>query len=190
MEYSVAGVRCPGAEAYRPSKLSICNTEWLRRNVAYSPFYSHHFCLKRESNHRPVASFHAPSDATEWQKLRKSATKRWTVGCTLPQSPGPHAQTGGWRRCFGILISKSERHKRRQLKWSSELIKAVAVSPARTCATRPAGVSFKLHELANAAEAYEMQRLAMRAKRLLTIGLTADSQPSGNRTSAAGGVVC
>jgi CO/xanthine dehydrogenase Mo-binding subunit len=38
---------------------------------------------------------------------------------------------------------------------------------------------------------YEMQRLAIRAKRLSTIGLTADSHPSGNsRATAAGGVFC
>ena len=45
--------------------------------------------------------------------------------------------------------------------------------------------------LTGAAETYEMQRLAIRAKRLSTIGLTADSHPSGSfRATAAGGWIC
>jgi hypothetical protein len=47
---------------------------------------------------------------------------------------------------------------------------------------------FKLHELTSAAETYETQWLAMRARCLSTIGLTADLHPSGTRVTAVGGL--
>jgi hypothetical protein len=72
----------------------------------------------------------------------------------------------------------------------SEAIEAVAGVIRRTPARRDL-LSFKLHELTSVVETYEMQRLAIRARCLSTIGLNADSHPSGNsRATAAGGVFC